>query len=139
MQLVLNRVDANEKGTIGKLFVNGKFHCYTLEDVVRQIDGSPVTEWKVAGETAIPRGVYPVIVNMSKRFGRLLPLLVGVPGFEGVRIHPGNTTKDTEGCILVGQTRNENTLQASRAAFATLFPIISSAFSESETITISIS
>jgi len=93
--------------TLGKLHVNGIRMLYTVEDKVRQVNGVPVIEWKVKGETAIPTGDYRVIVSMSHRFKKMLPLLLDVPGFEGIRIHPGNTDKDTEGCILVGTHRTK--------------------------------
>ncbi len=93
--------------------VNGIFECFTLEDVERPV--------KIKGETAIPKGTYKVIINQSNRFKRQLPLLLNVPGFEGVRIHAGNTNHDTEGCILVGQTRHKEFIGKSRKAFDKLF------------------
>ena len=83
---------------------SGRF-CYTLEDAVREQVGVPVADWKIAGATAIPAGTYALQITHSQRFGRPLPLLIGVPGFAGVRIHAGNTAADTEGCLLVGRTR----------------------------------
>ncbi len=80
--------------TIGELYVNDEFMCYTLEDAVRDI--------KVYGKTAIPKGTYKVIFNMSNRFKRRMPLLLKVPNYEGVRIHAGNTHVDTDGCIILG-------------------------------------
>lgn len=114
MKLVLDRQDYTNESTIGKLFVDGVFECYVLEDVVRQ--GA-----KVFGETAIPQGTYEVIITQSPRFKRLLPLLVKVPGYEGVRIHPGNTAKDTEGCLLVGTGHQANMVTDSKTAFNKLF------------------
>ena len=83
--------------TIGKLYLNGQYFCYTLEDVVR-----PAGEY-VAGKTAIAAGTYAVALTVSKRFRKLMPLLSGgtVTG-RGVRLHAGNTAADTLGCILVG-------------------------------------
>ena len=75
---------------------------WVLEDPVREIEGQPVEAWKVKGETAIPAGEYDLIVNFSNRFQKMLPQLIDVPGFTGVRIHTGNTTHDTEGCLLIG-------------------------------------
>lgn len=113
MKLLLKRNKSTAHATIGSLYVDGKFQCFTLEDVVR--------DKKIFGETAIPLGAYKVIINRSTRFGIDLPLLLNVPNYEGVRIHPGNTDKDTEGCILVGVTVTEqNTLGNSRIAFNAL-------------------
>jgi hypothetical protein len=98
--------------TMGKLYINDKFECYTLEDTVRNE--------KIPAKTAIPKGKYKVILNMSKRFKRKMPLLLNVSLFEGIRIHSGNTENDTEGCILVGQSRGFKGLSMSRAAFQQL-------------------
>lgn len=101
MELLLIRKYKNKEYTIGKLYVSGEYFCDTLEDAVRDLrkDGSG----KIRGITAIPSGKYVVTMTYSPRFKRVLPLLNGVPFFEGVRIHRGNTAKDTEGCILVGK------------------------------------
>jgi hypothetical protein len=114
MKLRLIRQWFTDSSTIGELFVDGTRECFTLEDVVRS---GP----KVPGKTAIPEGTYPVTITHSPRFNRDLPLLPGVPGFAGIRIHSGNKPEDTEGCILVGQTRSENRVGQSRAAFDPLF------------------
>lgn len=121
MELLLKRNPSASGCTTGTLSVDGAFECYTLEDVVR-----PNGE-KVYGQTAIPAGRYHVAITMSNRFKTLLPLLEAVPNFEGVRIHPGNTAADTEGCILVGQTQTTNSVGASRAAFAVLLQKMQSA------------
>ncbi len=113
MELQVKRTDFSDDSTIGELSVNGQFECYTLEDKVRPV--------KIAGKTAIPPGRYEVIINFSQRFGYPLPLLLNVPDFEGVRIHPGNTPANTEGCILVGETKSENFIGQSRIAFDQLF------------------
>jgi len=84
--------------------VNDVFQCYTLEDMVRE-DPNPATpqnEAKVMKETAIPSGVYKVIINMSPKFKRMMMRLLDVPGFDGILIHGGNTVEDSAGCILVG-------------------------------------
>jgi hypothetical protein len=117
MKLVLNRCWLTQKSTVGKLVVDDVFFCYTLEDFYRGDDVS----LKVPGETAIPCGSYVVVVDHSPRFGEEVPRLLNVPGFSGVRIHWGNTSRDTEGCILVGRTRGPDMLRGSRAAYAELF------------------
>ena len=75
---------------------------YTLEDKFREQKGVPVCEWKIPHETAIPCGTYPLIIDMSTRFKKLMPHILNVEGFDGIRIHAGNTAEDTEGCILLG-------------------------------------
>ena len=113
MIIEVERKWKTNKSTIGEMFVDCEPECFTLEDVVRDV--------KIKWETAIPPGVYPVIINESKRFGRRLPLLIGVAGFEGIRIHPGNRAENTEGCILVGRTRGTDFIGESRLAFDSLF------------------
>jgi hypothetical protein len=118
---------------IGTLTVDGVAECFTLEDVVRPA-GAP----KVYGETAIPDGVFSVVVTKSQRFGRDLPLVENVPGFEGIRIHPGNDAGDTDGCILVGRTKGVDFVGESRAAFNALFAKIQTALAAGEKITLEI-
>ncbi|MDE5625206.1 MAG: hypothetical protein K2I61_02675 [Muribaculaceae bacterium] len=101
MKLQLKRVALRDAYTIGKLYVDGQYWCDTLEDRVRDLS----REKKVPGETAIPAGTYDIVVNISPKFKRLLPRLLGVPHFEGILIHRGNTDKDSAGCILVGENR----------------------------------
>ncbi len=105
MQLRLVREPTIGGATLGVLFCDGVYFSFTLEDPIREVAGAPVASWKVHGHTAIPAGRYRVMVTWSPRFNRVLPLLVAVPGFEGIRIHRGNRPQDTEGCILVGFQR----------------------------------
>lgn len=132
MKLTLNRIEHTADSTIGQLSVDGTPFCWTLEDIVREIPGQPVDSWKVYGQTAIPRGLYQVVITHSPHFGCDLPLLVGVPGFEGVRIHPGNKAADTDGCVLVGMDRLADSIGRSRLAFDALFPKIQRAINAGE-------
>ena len=125
MELQVKRMEFSEESTIGELWVDGVFECYTLEDKVRPV--------KIAGKTAIPSGRYEVIINFSQRFQKQLPLLLNVPNYEGVRIHSGNTAANTEGCILVGETKAENFVGESRWAFNRFFEKLKAA-SETEKI-----
>jgi hypothetical protein len=113
MEMLLQRKPSSAHATTGKLYINGIYECDTLEDVVRAV--------KIPGETAIGAGRYQVVVTYSNHFGKDLPLLLLVPNYEGVRIHPGNTDKDTEGCILVGRFVNDDFIGHSRDEFAILF------------------
>jgi hypothetical protein len=118
LQLRLARKWFTEKSTIGILYVNDKFFCYTLEDVVR-----PSGE-KIKGQTAIPWGTYKISLTYSKKFDKILPLLADVPNFTGVRIHSGNTDKDTEGCILVGSTHSNDFVGSSRVVMTKLMNLL---------------
>jgi hypothetical protein len=118
MNLLLTRFPSQHETTIGKLYVDGGFECYILEDQVR-----PATAPKIYGKTAIPAGRYRVVLTMSPRFKRILPLLEKVPGYEGVRIHTGNRADDTEGCLLPGLDVSADWMSVGRSmlAFNALF------------------
>ena len=96
--------------TIGRLLI-GDYSCDTLEDTVRE--GGV----KIPHMTAIPAGRYEVVITQSPRFRCPMPLLLNVPGFSGVRIHWGNTAKDTDGCILVGENKAKGQVLNSRKAY----------------------
>ena len=122
MKLVLIRHARRADYTIGRLEdENGKKICDTLEPIWRNYDGG---EMKIPRKSAIPEGTYRVVVTKSRRFQKYLPLLVGVPGFEGVRIHAGNTSRDTEGCILVGQNIQVGKVLWSRITLEKLMKLI---------------
>ena len=113
MELSLYRNYPSSECTIGDLFINGVWLCYILEDVERNS--------KIAGRTAIPRGRYLITITYSNRFKRYLPLLNNIPNYDGVRIHPGNTAIDTEGCLLPGMTKTETAVYRSKEAFTRLY------------------
>lgn len=102
MELILQRTRLREGWTNGQLYIDSQFFCFTLEDKVREQQGVPIEKWKVKGETAIPQGVYDLALEDSPKFGPQTITLLRVPGFSYIRIHTGNTAKDTEGCIIVG-------------------------------------
>ena len=129
MKLRLERFEYGSTYTIGKFYIDGVYHSFSLEDVVRKGE-------KVNGQTAIPTGTYPVIIDLSARFGKQLPHVLNVPGFEGIRIHPGNTSKDTDGCILLGTSwTGGDFICNSKLAFNTFFDKLK----EAKTATIVIS
>jgi len=121
MRVKIKRIFKGPAYTVGRLSLDGKYFCDTLEDRVR-----PAGE-KVPGQTAVPAGRYRVALTKSPRFGRVLPLVLNVPGFSGVRIHAGNSAADTEGCILVGFNQVKGRLVASRATLARLLEKLTTA------------
>ncbi len=121
MNLQLIRKEFTSESTIGELFIDGNFFCYTLEDVVRDKnndgDLDDKGEEKVYGKTAIPKGKYEIIINYSERFKQQMPLLLNVKGFEGIRIHKGNSAVDTHGCLLLGKSKSKDFIGVSNLAY----------------------
>lgn len=124
--MILQRTDADKNRTLGELVIDGDEVCYTIEDPIKNI--------KVVGETAIPDGQYQVVLTPSPRAlagglwtpwkDGVLPLLVDVPKFSGIRIHAGNTPKDTQGCILVGMGQTVDAVTDSRRALIRIKDIL---------------
>jgi len=115
MLIEVKRFEFQNTHTIGKMYIDGVYECYTLEDVVR--NGS-----KVIGKTAIPTGEYKVIIDSSVRFKQDMPHILNVPNFTGVRIHAGNTSAHTDGCILLGTTwSGKDFIGNSRSAYKKFF------------------
>lgn len=144
MKLLLKRERFSEQSTIGRLFIvddEGKehFECDILEDSDRKLEESPAR--KIYGKTAIPRGHFQIVVTYSQRFARPLPLLQNVPGYEGVRIHPGNTPANTDGCLLPGSfaPSNPNFVSNSKLAFERLNQKIGNAILDGQEVWITIS
>lgn len=117
MTLILQRTHEVGDTTFGKLYLNDMtFLNYTLEDKVREI--------KIKHQTAIPAGTYEIIINKSERFKQMMPLLLNVPGFDGIRIHKGNSAIDTSGCILVGDIVSNDRLLSSTTAYQRLYDLL---------------
>lgn len=109
MKLLVDRFYKGTKYTVGKLYIDGKYICDTMEDKDRNLTQDTtldeIKKKKVYGQTAIPTGTYKIVVNNSPKFKRNLPRLLNVPGFDGILIHRGNTHEDSAGCILVGENK----------------------------------
>jgi len=136
LELLLERMILTDKSTIGKLYINGEFFCYTLEDVDRHLEIYP--DVKVYGKTAIPRGSYVVTYRYSPHFAMTLPYINDVPGFEYVMFHWGNKPEDTDGCILVGDSYADDWISHSRATFSKLMRYIDDAMESGDQITLEI-
>jgi len=129
MKMVLIRDVKAPAFTLGRLTC-GDLRFYTVEDAVRDV--------KIPAITAIRAGTYKVIINYSNRFKKHLPLLLDVPEFKGVRIHSGNTAADSEGCILIGTTRNKDGVGNSRVAMDVLMEALSKHIAGGGNVTIEI-
>jgi len=125
MRLTLKRIANRKDYCIGKLYINGKYFCDTLEDVDRGLDDSmtedEIKQLKVKTQTAIPVGIYTVLLTYSPKYKKVMPLINNVKGYSGIRIHSGNSSKDTEGCLLVGKNTVVGRLTDSRNTFNALF------------------
>lgn len=140
MKLTLKRIALRSTYTIGRLYVDGNYFCDTLEDTVRDLnkDGKfDNVEKKVYGKTAIPYGTYEIKWTYSPRFKKYTPQLMNVPSFKGIRIHSGNTSADTEGCLILGENKQVGKVLNSRATINKFYPIIKKACSK-EKVTIEI-
>lgn len=128
MNLKLVRIALKDTYTIGKLYVDGVYFCDTIEDKDRGLDDSmtvrEILNKKVKGETAIPTGHYNIEITYSPKYKRMMPLLIGVKGYSGIRIHSGNTSKDTEGCLLVGKNTKVGMVTESRNTYQRLFAMM---------------
>jgi hypothetical protein len=153
MKLTLKRIAKRDTYTIGKLYINGEYFCDTLEDKDRGLKQSmslsEIKAKKVYGKTAIPAGEYEVTLHtISPKYskkpwyvkfcGAKMPRILNIPGYDGVLMHPGNSDKDTCGCILVGKNTVVGKVLESRDTFAKLYPILKAASDKGERITINI-
>ena len=128
MRIELVRIAFKSTYTIGKLYVDGKYFCDVLEDVDRGLKSSmsesEILEKKVKGQTAIPTGHYAINITYSPKYKRMMPLLLDVKGFSGIRIHSGNSSKDTEGCLIVGKNKKVGMVLESRDTYQRLFKMM---------------
>ena len=153
MKLKIDRKWKKDTYTVGRLYVDGVYFCNTLEDRdrgLKQTDSySSIRSRKIYGETAIPTGTYTVTMDVvSPKYsavswykslcGGKMPRLLGVPGFEGILIHPGSNALDTYGCVLVGKNTVKGGLTSSRDTFASLYKKMKAADDRHESITIEI-
>jgi hypothetical protein len=140
VKIQLLREPSSPISTLGTIYVNAVWECFSIEDPVRgDGDAATVATWKVQDLTAIPFGTYNVVITDSERFKRPLPLLEAVPGFTGIRIHPGNSSADTSGCILPGMKRaGHDSILESTIAFAGLYLKIAAALAKGEKVTMEI-
>lgn len=125
MRLTLVRIANRPTYCIGKLYIDGKWFCDTIEDTDRglcdDMSEKEILKRKVKGETAIPTGIYQVLITYSPKYKKQMPLINNVKGYSGIRIHSGNTSKDTEGCLIVGKNKEVGKVLESRITYNALF------------------
>ena len=130
MRLTLKRISKQPTYTIGRLYINNVYFCDTLEDTDRGLSQDMTIEEikriKVQDETAIPTGEYQVVLSKSPRFKKVLPEILDVPGYTGVRIHSGNTANDSSGCLLVGENKVKGKVINSRNTLQKLMQVLQS-------------
>lgn len=131
MRLTLIRIANRPTYCIGKLYVDGEYQCDVIEDTDRGLDDSmdleEIKKKKIKGETAIPTGKYMVSITYSPRFKKQMPLIENVKGYSGIRIHTGNTSKNTEGCLIVGKNTKVGMVTDSRNTYNALMKELLSA------------
>jgi len=139
MEIKLIRKTNGDTFTEGNLYVNSKFECYTVEDTDRHLEDG--INKKIYGQTAIPRGKYPVTITESTRFKKKLISIGNVEGFTGIRIHTGNSSLDTDGCIVVGAINKDGEddwVSHSRVAYKSLHGRVQVALDRDEEVTLEI-
>lgn len=132
MKLTLKRIALRPTYTIGKLYIDDVYFCDTIEDTVRDLNKNGKFdngEKKVHSKTAIPYGIYEIKWTYSPRFKKYTPQLMNVPSFKGIRIHAGNTSADTEGCLILGKNKQVGKVLNSRDTINKFYPIIKEACS----------
>jgi len=134
MKWKLHRIYLGPDYTIGRLYLNGVYFCDTIEDHYRDLN----IEEKVFGETAIEYGLYVVELSMSPKFKRLLPMILDVNQFSGIRIHRGNTAEDSHGCICPGENKKKGMVLNSTKYEKLIVKKMKAATKRGEEITIAI-
>lgn len=134
MELISKSLFKTDESTISDISIDGKHLCFILEDKDRGLTQNTSIEQiekiKVFGLTCIPRGRYEIVITYSNRFKCMMPLLLDVKGWTGVRIHWGNWAKDTEGCLIVGTTVGKNEVEGSKIAYAKVISLLQDACSK---------
>lgn len=124
-----------ENFTLGKMYLDGVLFCQTCEDEERHLDEGGN---KVYGKTAIPKGRYALTLSFSHKFGKLLPEVLSVPGFSGVRIHGGNKAEDSLGCVLVGKVRTATGIAQCKDTVERIIGLLQTAEDRGEIVTLEI-
>ena len=142
MRVTLKRIAFKDKYTIGKVYINNKYFCDSIEDKDRGLydwqSEDYIKEVKVKHQTAIPYGIYKLLWSYSPKYRRMMPEISGVKGFSGIRIHSGNTEEDSSGCILLGFNKKVGMVLDSRNTCKKFDDIIEGYYKKGEPMTFEI-
>ena len=142
MKLKLKRIYRGNTYTIGRLYIDNEYFCDTLEDKDRELTSymseEDIKSLKVYSETAIPTGTYKIEVTFSSRFKKKMPVLIGVKGFSGIRIHCGNDETHTSGCILCGFNKEKGKVVNSKVVTSKVYALIENAINNNNEVEITI-
>lgn len=142
IKLTLKRFAFKDKYTIGRLYINGLYFSDTLEDKDRGLydwlSEGYIKEIKVKHQTAIPYGIYKVLWSYSPKYKRMMPEVLNVKGFSGIRIHSGNTADDSSGCILLGFNKEVGKVLDSRKTCKKFYEIIEECYNKGASIQLEI-
>ena len=142
MELRLERKYRNNNYCIDKLYINGKYFSDALEDPDRGLTDTmsleEIKKIKIKGNTCIPYGTYNITITYSPRFKKNLPLINNVKGFDGIRVHSGNTPQHTEGCVLLGFNKIKGQVVDSKVTVNKFIDIVQKALNKGEKVTITI-
>lgn len=153
MEILIKRIAKKETYTIGKLYIDGKYYCDTIEDkdrgLTQSMSSKEIADKKIKHKTAIPTGKYELTLKVkSPKYSQkkafvdycnaFMPRFVNIPGYEGVLIHTGNTAEDSSGCIVVGYNKVVGKVINSMNAFKTIYPVMKTASDKGEKITVTI-
>lgn len=140
MNIVIKRFLLENKFSVGNLYIDKKFYCNTIEDRDRDLrqvmSVDEILSKKVYSETAIPTGIYKVIIDYSNKYKRNMPHILNVKGFDGIRIHSGNFATDSMGCVLCGAFNGKDAVVNSRATTKVVQDLIQKAIDEKEEVTL---
>ena len=125
MRITLIRIANRPTYCIGKVYIDGVYFCDCIEDTDRglkdEMTEEEILKLKIKGETAIPTGIYKVTITYSPKYKKDMPLINNVKGYSGIRIHSGNTSKDTEGCLILGKNTKVGMVTESRKTYNAFF------------------
>ena len=142
MRVKLKRIAFKDEYTIGKVYINDRYFCDALEDKDRGLydwqSVEYILEKKIKHKTAIPYGMYKLLWSYSPKYKRMMPEIMGVKGFSGIRVHSGNTAEHSSGCVLLGYNKKVGMVLDSRKVCKKFDDIVEGYYKKGEPMTFEI-